>query len=212
MLIDEDGYPKLMKEFVIKNDGIPHGLVKFKVEIFVGKNVLDIRPPNVPVVDESVFGNMLSLQSEAIYGCITCFLYQVGTHATLEYGEYCLCQLVKHVESHGIQSLISVPSLISDILSVKNKYIVICDDEIDAAPSVLTLSYTLNVGKDVVGIVFNICSLIHVYEADLVFDGEMLNLFHPNLLLLPLHLCGGDEDMMLLLLYWVHKKLWGDVI
>lgn len=91
---------------MVKNDGIPHGLFNFSCELFVGKDVLDISPPNVLVIYESGFGNMLSLPSEAIYCCITSFMYQVGTHVILEYGYCCLCQLVKHVESHGIQPLI----------------------------------------------------------------------------------------------------------
>lgn len=51
----------------------------------------------------------------------------------MECGEYCLCQLVKHAKYHGIQLVIGVPSLICDILSVKKKYIVICDDQISVA-------------------------------------------------------------------------------
>lgn len=74
-LNDGYGYPKLMKEFVVKNDSILHGLLNFSCELFVRKNVLDISPPNVPVNDESGFGNMLSLQSKAIYCCIIGFLY-----------------------------------------------------------------------------------------------------------------------------------------
>ncbi|CAI8589952.1 unnamed protein product [Vicia faba] len=77
------GYPKLIKEFVVKNNGISHGFLNFSYKLFIGKDVLDICPPNVPVIDESGFGNMLTLQSEAIYYRITSFLYQVGTHATL---------------------------------------------------------------------------------------------------------------------------------
>lgn len=84
----------------------------------------------------------------------------------MEYGNFCLCQLVKHVEYHGIQSHIGVPSLICDILSVQKKYIVTCDDEINDAPCLLTLSYILNVGKYVDDIV------IPIYAH--VLDEEML--------------------------------------
>lgn len=88
----------------------------------------------------------------------------------------------KHVESHGIQPFIGVPSLICDILSVQKKYIVICDDEIGVTPSVFTLSYILNIEKDVVVIESNICAPVD--ETDLVFNGEILELFNLNLLLL----------------------------
>lgn len=125
----------------------------------------------------------------------------------MECGECRLCQFVKQLEFHGIQPLISVCSLICDILSVK-KNIVICDDEIGVAPNVLTLSYILNVGKDVDDLVSDICPLIHIYETNMVFYREMLKHFHLNLLLLLLHLCRGDEDMMVLFISSVHKKLW----
>lgn len=103
-------------------------------------------------------------------------MYRVGAHATLEYRECCLCQFVKHVETHGFQPHIDVPSLICDILSVRNKYIISCDNEIGAAPSVLNLSYKLNVGNNVEDIISNICALI--------LDGDMLEIFYLNLLLL----------------------------
>lgn len=70
-----------------------------------------------PVIDESSFGNMLSLQSKVIYCWIIGFLYQ--------------------------------------------KYIVRCNEEITAAPSVYTLSYNLNVSKDVPDIVSNIYTPVH---------------------------------------------------
>lgn len=35
-------YPKLMKEFMVKNDDIPHGLLNFSCKLFVRKNVSDI--------------------------------------------------------------------------------------------------------------------------------------------------------------------------
>lgn len=61
MLNDGFGYPKLMKEFMVKNDGILHRLLNFSYELFVGKYVIDISTSNVLVIDEFVFGNMLSL-------------------------------------------------------------------------------------------------------------------------------------------------------
>lgn len=80
------GYPKLIKEFVVNNDGITYALLNFSCTLSVGKYVLDISLPNDHVIDESGFGNKLSLQSGAIFYCITSFLYQVGTYATLKYG------------------------------------------------------------------------------------------------------------------------------
>lgn len=65
---------------------------------------------------------------------------------------------------------------------LKMKYIIICDDDIDATPSVLTLSYIVNVGKGVGKILLHICTPVN--ETDLVFDGEMWEIFHLNLLLL----------------------------
>lgn len=47
---------------MVKNNGILHRLLNFRNKLFVGKYVLEIRPPNVPIIDESDFGNMLSLQ------------------------------------------------------------------------------------------------------------------------------------------------------
>lgn len=87
-------------------------------------------------------------------------MYQVGTHASLECGECCLCQFFKHVESHAIHPPISIPSLICDIFSVQKKYIVSCDDEIGATPSVLTLSYMLIVENDGSDIVIHIITLV----------------------------------------------------
>ncbi|KAI5402853.1 hypothetical protein KIW84_050449 [Lathyrus oleraceus] len=49
------GYPKMIKEFLVMNGCIPHGLQNFRNKLFVGKNVLGIRPSNVPVIDESGF-------------------------------------------------------------------------------------------------------------------------------------------------------------
>lgn len=126
------------KEFVGNYDGITTWLLNFNCKLIVGKDVLDISLPNIPVINNSSLGTLLSLQSEAIYGCIIGFWCQVGTHATLEYGEYCLYELVKHVVSHGIKPVISVPSEIYDILSVKRIYINICNYEIGVALSVLT--------------------------------------------------------------------------
>ena len=57
-------------------------------------------------------------------------------------------------------------------------------------------SYKIFVGKDVSDIVYNICAPID--EFDLVFDEEILKLFHLNLLLLLLQMCMGDNDMMIL--------------
>ena len=48
--------------------------------------------------------------------------------------------------------------------------------------SVLTLSYILNIGKDVADNVIHICAPVD--KTDMVFDGEMLELFHLKLLLL----------------------------
>lgn len=106
MLNVGSSYPKLIKEFMVKNDGIPHGLLNFSYKLFVRKDVLDICPPGALIIDEYGFGNILSLQSKAIYYCIIGFMYQVGTHATWEYGKCCLCQWIKHIESQGIQPLI----------------------------------------------------------------------------------------------------------
>lgn len=122
---------------------------------------------------------MLGLQSEIIHYCITSFLYHVWTHATLEYGECYLCRLDKHVEFHGVQPLIGVPSLICDILSVQKKYIIIFYDDIGVSPSVLTLSYIMKVGKNMADIMSNIYALVD--ESDLVFDGEILEIFLPQL-------------------------------
>ncbi|XP_050895811.1 uncharacterized protein LOC127102486 [Lathyrus oleraceus] len=65
MLNVGSGYPKLMKEFMVKNDGITHGLLNFRCKLFVGTDVIDISLPNVLIIDEFGFDNMLSLQSEA---------------------------------------------------------------------------------------------------------------------------------------------------
>lgn len=46
-------YPKLMKEFVVRNDRIPHGLLNFSYNLFVEKDILDISLPNVSVIDKS---------------------------------------------------------------------------------------------------------------------------------------------------------------
>lgn len=45
-------YPKLMKEFMVNNDRIPHGLLNFSYKLFVGKYVLEISLPNVTVIDK----------------------------------------------------------------------------------------------------------------------------------------------------------------
>lgn len=42
MLNDGFGYPKLVKEFLVNNDAIPHELLNFSYKLFVGKDVLDI--------------------------------------------------------------------------------------------------------------------------------------------------------------------------
>lgn len=110
---------------------------------------------------------MLSLQSYEIYYCITSFLYQVGTYASLECEVYYLFQFVKHVVSHTIQTPISVSSLIYGILSAQKKDISICVCKLGSAPSVLSLSYKLIIGKYVADIVIHI---IVVDENDLVFD------------------------------------------
>ncbi|CAI8615498.1 unnamed protein product [Vicia faba] len=52
MLNVGSGYHKLIKEIMVKNNGIPHGLLNFSYKFFVGKEVLDICPPNVLVIDE----------------------------------------------------------------------------------------------------------------------------------------------------------------
>ncbi|KAI5392524.1 hypothetical protein KIW84_077070 [Lathyrus oleraceus] len=97
---------------------------------------------------------------------------EVGTHAALEYGECCLYQFAKHVESHGIKPLICVPSLICCINSVQKKHIVSCDDEIGATPVFLTLSYILIVRTHLADIVIHIIALID--ETGLVSDEQML--------------------------------------
>lgn len=53
MLNVRDFYSKLVKEFMVKNDNIAHGLVNFISKLFVGKDVLDISLLNFPVIDES---------------------------------------------------------------------------------------------------------------------------------------------------------------
>lgn len=102
-------YPKLVKKFVVKNDDIALGLLNFSCKLFVRKDVLDISPLNVPVINE------YSLQLKAICYCITSFLYHVGTHVALECEECCLCQFVKHTKSHEIQPPIGVLSVICGI-------------------------------------------------------------------------------------------------
>ncbi|CAI8591810.1 unnamed protein product [Vicia faba] len=68
-------YPMLVKELVVKNDGIVLGLLDFSSKLFARKDVLDISLHNVSVIDES------GLQSEVTCCYITGFLYHVGTHA-----------------------------------------------------------------------------------------------------------------------------------
>lgn len=101
-------YPLLINKCVVKNDDIPHELLNFSYKLFVGKDVLDISLPKVFIIDEYGFGNMIRHQSEAIYYCITGFLYQ----AREEWRMVCLCRFVKHV------------------LSVQKKYIVTFYDDI----------------------------------------------------------------------------------
>lgn len=48
--IGESGH-NLMKEFMVKNDVIPHGLLNFSYKLFVRIDVLDISIPNVLVID-----------------------------------------------------------------------------------------------------------------------------------------------------------------
>lgn len=80
--------------------------------------------------------------------------------------------LIKHVEYLAIQTPINVTFLIYCILTVQKKYIITCDGEIGATPSMLSLSHKLFVGKYVADIVVPIISPVD--EIDMVFDKEML--------------------------------------
>lgn len=82
------------------------------------------------------------------------------------------------------------PSLMKDI-KVKNE---------DIPHGFLNFSFKLNVGKDVSNIVSNICAPVN--ETDLVFDGEMLELFHLNqLILLLLFWCSFYDCGLVFLFY-----------
>lgn len=59
-------YPQSMKKFVVKNDGIPQRLLNVSYKQFVGKDVIDLTPPNVLIINESSFDNMISVQLEVI--------------------------------------------------------------------------------------------------------------------------------------------------
>ncbi|CAI8603289.1 unnamed protein product [Vicia faba] len=60
----------------------------------------------------------------------------------------------------------------------------------------LNFSYIMFRQKDVLDIVSNSCAPVD--ETDLVFVGEMLEIFDLNMLFLLLQVCGEDDDMIIL--------------
>ncbi|CAI8617553.1 unnamed protein product [Vicia faba] len=122
---------------------------------------------------------------------------------------------IEALKCNEIVELHSDTQLLKIILNVGHCYLKLMKEFVvkkDGIPhGFLNLSYIINIRKDVVDIVYDICPLIHIYETNLVFDDEMFEIFHLNLLLLLLHFCGGG-DMMMLLLSGVHKKLWVVVV
>lgn len=70
----------------------------------------------------------------------------------------------------------------------------------DIPHGLLNFSFKLNVGRDVSNIMSNICALVG--ETGLVFDGEILELFHLNqLLLLLIFWCSFDYFSFVFLFY-----------
>lgn len=79
MLNDGSGYPKLVKQIVVKNDGIPHGLLNFSYKLFLEKDVLDIMVHIWAPVDEPgiffLWRNVEALPHQLVVAATTSLWY-----------------------------------------------------------------------------------------------------------------------------------------
>lgn len=90
--------------------------------------------------------------------------------------------MVKHVESHEIQPHIGVPSLVCDVFSVQKKEIGSQVTKIGDSPSVLSMSYTVIVGKHVVDIVMFIDEIILVVVEEMLYVASSLGPIRSHIL------------------------------